>query len=163
MCQHASTCVNMPQHVSTYVSMCQNASRCINVCSRPFTSIYMHVHALKAEQLLRPCCRACYFYSSYYRVTVITDMAHVNLITPLERGQVYRGLAVHADHEVAGIPRLEGGGHNDVAAGGELKPPEHLPVVDVGPRGPGVVVVSEVRRVQSVLGGRGSVQTKSNL
>ena len=97
------------------------------------------------------------------RLAVITDMAHVILITPLERGQVYRGLAIHADHEVAGVPRLEGGGHNDVAAGRELKPPEHLPVVDVGPRGPGVVVVGEVRRVQSALGGRGSVQTESNL
>ena len=90
-------------------------------------------------------------------------MAHIILIAALERGQVYRGLAVDADHEIAGVPRLEGGGHDDVAACRQLEPAEHLPVVDVGPRGPCVVVVGEVGRVKSALRGRGSVQTESNL
>ena len=76
---------------------------------------------------------------------------------------MYRGLAVDADHEVAGVPRHEGGGHDDVAAARELEPPEDLPVVDVGPGGPGVVVVGEVGRVQSALGSRGSVQTEPDL
>lgn len=104
-----------------------------------------------------------YFIVSYYGVTVITDMAHLVILAPLEGGQVYRGLAVDADHEVAGVPGLEGGGHDHVAAGGELEPAEHLPVVDVGPGGPGVVVVGEVGRVKPTLGGRGTVQTESNL
>ena len=63
------------------------------------------------------------------RLTVITDMAHSVLHPTLERAQLHWGLAVHPDHEVARVPRLEGGGHDDVAAGGELEPAEHLPQV----------------------------------
>ncbi len=58
---------------------------------------------------------------------------------------------VHPDHESAGAVWLEGGGDDDVAAGGELEPGEHLPVVDVGTRGALVVVVLEVVRRQAGL------------
>ena len=63
---------------------------------------------------------------------------------------VHHVLAVHPDHEVADVSGLKSSRDDDVIPGGQLEPGEDLAVVDVGAGGAAVIIVHEVRGLQSL-------------
>ena len=56
-----------------------------------------------------------------YRTTEL-DIVSQRASVQLEREQLDHVLAVDPHHEAAGVPRLEGGGHDHVAPGRQLEP-----------------------------------------
>ena len=105
-------------------------------------------------------------YHNYFTLNTEGYKLYHSYLTPTKTSHlldIHHVLAVHPDHEVAHFSRLESCWYDDIVASRQLEPCEDFPVVDVRSGGPAVVVVHEVRGLQSLGRVHCAVETETYL